>query len=50
MPFASAQLYANIGNPGIVWRANKQGLDPDYSWGEKLKPVTTYSLGCRINF
>lgn len=45
------QLYCNINNIGILWRANKQGIDPDYSWGAySLKPVTTYSLGLRVQF
>ncbi|MCT3806350.1 SusC/RagA family TonB-linked outer membrane protein [Elizabethkingia anophelis] len=45
------QLYCNINNIGILWRANKQGIDPDYNWGTySLKPVTTYSLGLRVQF
>ncbi len=28
--FRSMQLALNISNVGIVWRANKEGLDPDY--------------------
>lgn len=45
------QLYCNINNIGILWRANKQGIDPDYNWGTySMKPVTTYSLGLRTQF
>ncbi|WP_461791543.1 SusC/RagA family TonB-linked outer membrane protein [Pedobacter sp.] len=41
-------LYAR--NLGVVWRANKQGLDPDlYTTG--LYPIpTSYSLALRANF
>lgn len=51
IPLSQLQLYCAISNLGIVWRANKKGLDPDYSWGStSLKPVTSYSLGFRANF
>lgn len=44
-------LYCSVNNIGILWRANKAGLDPDFSWGTySLKPVTTYSLGLRAQF
>jgi TonB-linked SusC/RagA family outer membrane protein len=29
MPFESAQVYINASNLGVLWRANKWGLDPD---------------------
>lgn len=42
----SLQVYALARNLGILWRANDQGLDPDYP-DSKLPPVTTFSLGLR---
>lgn len=51
LPLSQLQLYCALSNLGIVWRANKNGLDPDYSWGStSLKPVTSYTLGFRANF
>lgn len=51
LPFRQAQLYASVSNLGILWRANKQGLDPDFSFGNAaLRPVTTYTIGFRAHF
>lgn len=51
LPLSSMQLFCSVNNLGILWRANTQQLDPDYSWGNaSLKPVTTYSLGFRAQF
>ena len=51
LPFASMQIFCSANNLGILWRANTQQLDPDYSWGNaSLKPATTYSLGFRAQF
>ncbi len=51
LPVKSIQLYTAINNLGIIWRANNQNLDPDYSWGDfSLRPVTSYSLGIRAQF
>lgn len=51
IPLKSLVLFGSVNNIGILWKANKQGLDPDYSFGnESLKPVVTYSFGLRINF
>ena len=30
LPVTSVQFYAYVNNAGILWRANKKGLDPDY--------------------
>ncbi|WP_276499390.1 SusC/RagA family TonB-linked outer membrane protein [Pontibacter litorisediminis] len=45
----SLQVYALARNLGILWRANDQGLDPDYP-DSKLPPVTSFSLGLRAGF
>lgn len=31
MPFKSIQCYINANDLGIIWRANKNGIDPDYA-------------------
>lgn len=42
------QLYGYLNNVGILWRANKHGIDPDYPFG--FPAPRTYSLGFRANF
>lgn len=50
-PLNSVKVYCAINNIGILWRANKQQLDPDYNFGNNtLKPVTNYSLGLHFKF
>ncbi|SHH03372.1 SusC/RagA family TonB-linked outer membrane protein [Pedobacter caeni] len=50
IPFKSLNLYFNINNPGILWRANKENIDPDY-YGERTMPLPrSYSFGVRANF
>lgn len=48
LPVNHIQLYAYINNAGIIWRANKQGLDPDYPLG--FPAPRTYAIGLRANF
>lgn len=51
LPIQNLQLFASVNNLGILWKANKAGIDPDYNWGTySLKPVTTYSIGLRTQF
>ena len=45
----SAEIYINTTNLGILWRANKHGIDPDYASPTILLPTKTISAGCRIN-
>jgi hypothetical protein len=50
LPFKSVQLYTNINNLGILWRANKSGLDPDYNYSaSSLKPPLTVSFGIKAS-
>jgi hypothetical protein len=42
------QLYTYINNIGILWRANKEHLDPDY--GGNLPPQTSFSFGIKTEF
>ncbi len=41
------QLYGNANNLGILWTADKEGLDPEYP--ASLSPLRTYTLGIRVN-
>lgn len=43
------RIYAYINNIGILWKANKQDLDPDY-FDSGFPLPTTYSLGFKTNF
>lgn len=47
-PFTSLQLYANISNIGILWRANKDKIDPDYI--SSIPQPCSYSIGIRAGF
>ncbi|ULQ55860.1 SusC/RagA family TonB-linked outer membrane protein [Flavihumibacter rivuli] len=42
-----AQLYCIAANLGILWRANSEGLDPDYP--RSLPPARNLSIGLRMN-
>lgn len=50
----SAQISLSVNNLGFLWRANKQGYDPDYisSIGgtSSLPPSKSYVLSLNINF
>ncbi|MFI5136243.1 MAG: SusC/RagA family TonB-linked outer membrane protein [Sphingobacteriales bacterium] len=51
LPFKTLQLYTNINNLGIIWRANKDHIDPDYYYsGNTLKPPLTIAFGLRTSF
>lgn len=46
--FKSLRLYGNISNLGIIWRANKQGIDPDY--GGNYPAPKAFTIGLSGNF
>ncbi len=51
---STLQIYAYCNNLGLLWRANKQGLDPDYNSNRRLGNTTlphprSYALGVRAN-
>ncbi|WP_428331597.1 SusC/RagA family TonB-linked outer membrane protein [Mucilaginibacter sp.] len=48
LPFKDLQLYAYAANLGIIWRANKWNLDPDY--GSGIPAPRTLSLGIKADF
>ena len=51
-PFDHVQLYLYVNNIGILWRANKDGLDPDlFSGSLNAIPLPkSFSIGLRANF
>jgi len=48
MPFKHLGLYVYAANLGVVWKATKTSLDPDYPYS--VKPPRTISLGIKANF
>ncbi len=49
LPFKGVSVYAYINNLGILWRANKNKIDPDYVF-QPYPPSKTYSLGLSVQF
>jgi TonB-dependent starch-binding outer membrane protein SusC len=50
IPFSYLEIYTYINNLGILWRANKDGIDPDL-YGNTAYPVPrTIAFGIRGNF
>jgi TonB-linked outer membrane protein, SusC/RagA family len=50
---ASAQLTFAVYNLGILWKANKEGFDPDYAAGynsRNLPPEKSYMFSLNVNF
>lgn len=47
--FRRCEIFTNISNLGLLWRANKKGIDPDYNFGiNRLRPPAVYALGLRL--
>lgn len=44
----NAKLFVNASNLGILWRANKAHIDPDFAY--QMSPAKTYSLGIQIDY
>lgn len=49
MPFDNLSIYAYANNLGILWRANKYKIDPDYPYSA-FTPVRTISFGIKTRF
>lgn len=49
LPLQHVRLYAYARNLGILWRANNQGIDPDYANAEYVAP-RTIAVGVQIDF
>jgi TonB-linked SusC/RagA family outer membrane protein len=47
LPFPRLQLYVNVSNLGVLWKANKDGIDPDYISGPLVRK--TFAVGIRTN-
>ncbi|SEW17466.1 SusC/RagA family TonB-linked outer membrane protein [Chitinophaga arvensicola] len=53
LPVSRITLYAQASNLGIIWRANKYGLDPDYApqtFSSVMPPVRTLAIGAKVGF
>lgn len=52
LPFPHIQFYCSVRNVGILWRANRYGLDPDLSTGASYSVFPTprtISIGAKVN-
>ena len=47
-PFRNLDIFLNGSALGILWKANKSGIDPDYP--NQLNPLKGYTLGFRGSF
>ena len=50
MPFTSIQVYGYLNNLGIIWKANKAGLDPDYATRYAVPNPKSFSIGIKTSF
>ncbi|MEO8794263.1 MAG: SusC/RagA family TonB-linked outer membrane protein [Daejeonella sp.] len=50
LPFKQLQLYANASDLGLLWAANKKGIDPEYRRFTSLIPSKTFAFGFRCTF
>lgn len=48
LPFSTMQVYLFANNMGVLWRANKYGIDPDRQSGYTAPP--SISAGCKVSF
>lgn len=47
---STGSLYVNASNLGILWRINKEGIDPEYLPRSSYPPGRTFAVGMTINF
>jgi TonB-linked SusC/RagA family outer membrane protein len=47
-PFRTLDLYLNAADLGMIWKANRNGLDPDYM--NQVRPTKAFTLGVRGSF
>lgn len=53
LPVKNIHVYCNINNVGIIWRANKFGIDPDampHSYANFLPVPRSLTLGAKFDF
>jgi len=48
VPFDKIQIYFNVANLGIIWRANKEKIDPSYP--STFAPNKQYAFGLKASF
>lgn len=50
LPFSSIKIYGYINNIGILWKANKSGVDPDYvpNSASVYPNPKTFSIGLKV--
>ena len=49
LPFRHIRFYVYASNLGILWKATKTDLDPDFPTRFSLQPPKTYALGIKID-
>lgn len=49
LPVKSLDIFSNVSNLGIIWRANKENIDPDYG-NRSIPAPKTVSFGLRANY
>ncbi|SIT98030.1 TonB-linked outer membrane protein, SusC/RagA family [Epilithonimonas bovis DSM 19482] len=50
-PFSSMKIFVNLANIGLIWKANKHNIDPDYNLGDyTIRSPSTFSLGLQTTF
>ncbi|MBB5440609.1 TonB-linked SusC/RagA family outer membrane protein [Pedobacter sp. AK017] len=53
LPFESLTVYSYINNVGLLWKANKDGLDPDLYYGRNADTFPlqkTFAIGIKATF
>jgi TonB-linked SusC/RagA family outer membrane protein len=50
LPFKTINFYLNVNNLGILWKANKENVDPDYATRSALLPPKTFTAGIKATF
>lgn len=48
LPMREASVYIVANNLGLLWRANKFGIDPDYS-NSSIPPARSFAIGVRMS-
>ncbi|WP_295116327.1 SusC/RagA family TonB-linked outer membrane protein [uncultured Chitinophaga sp.] len=49
----SLTMGATVGNLGLIWKKNREGVDPDYMFAgaySSLRPATTYTFNVNVSF
>lgn len=49
LPFTNLSVYTYISNLGILWKATKYDIDPDYRWSS-IPPAKMFAFGLKADF